>query len=53
MSQQESPPDPFQLIVVISVDQMRYDYLTRFASLLDEHGGFADFIEKGIQLRWK
>jgi predicted AlkP superfamily pyrophosphatase or phosphodiesterase len=40
------PPNPkYKLILVISVDQMRFDYLTRFADLYK--GGFRQLLDRG------
>ncbi|MBL7961672.1 alkaline phosphatase family protein, partial [bacterium] len=40
------PPVPPKLIVFISIDQFRYDYLTRYASFFSEDG-FNHLIKKG------
>jgi len=45
-----SPPgparaEPVRLVLVVSVDQMRYDYLTRFGSLFK--GGFRRLLDRG------
>src|SRR5689334_708891 len=39
------PAGPPRLILLISVDQMRYDYLTRFAPLYK--GGFKTLLDRG------
>lgn len=36
---------PYKLVLVLSVDQMRYDYLTRFQDLF--HGGFHKLLTEG------
>lgn len=38
-------PNPPRLILVLSIDQMRYDYLTRFAPLYK--GGFRTLLDRG------
>ncbi|HYM10240.1 MAG TPA: alkaline phosphatase family protein, partial [Bryobacterales bacterium] len=48
LAERLAPPDPARpprLILVVSVDQMRYDYLTRFAPLYK--GGFHTLLERG------
>lgn len=39
-----SPPQ-YKLVLVLSIDQLRYDYLTRFKDLF--HGGFHQLLEGG------
>src|SRR6185503_11667252 len=41
----QNSPAPPRLILVLSIDQMRYDYLTRFASLYK--GGFKTLLDRG------
>ena len=41
----QNSPAPPRLVLVLSIDQMRYDYLTRFASLYK--GGFKTLLDKG------
>ena len=41
----KTPPASPRLILVIAVDQCRYDYLTRFAPLFE--GGFKWLLKKG------
>ena len=37
-----------KLIIGITVDQMRYDYLQRFQSEFNKHNGFARFAKQGM-----
>jgi arylsulfatase A-like enzyme len=40
-----------RLVIGITVDQMRYDYLTRFdADFLNEPGGFQRLIHEGVSI---
>ena len=45
LSKKDAPP---RLIVALTVDQMRADYLTRYAHGFGK-GGFCRFMEKGFQ----
>ena len=45
LDRQPRPPDPPRLVLLVVIDQLRYDYLTRFDDLYT--GGFRTLLERG------